>query len=116
MKENTEELFRHIKAAIEAEDPSAFKGFSKSAAENPLDNSFWANLIDGALKGLDVVAMATMDIKLFTISKLLQSWLKEKREEKAKQEQDRLRGVNYNLTHPNTVVTQYDSYGGQPYY
>lgn len=64
-------------------------------------NGSWANLIDGALKGLEFVALATMDWKLTGIVKLLQSWIKDKREEEAAQKQQILYGANYDLTHPD---------------
>lgn len=60
----------------------------KVADLNPLDNSMWSNLIDGALKGLEVVALATFDWKLTAIVKLLQSWIKDKREEKRKKQEE----------------------------
>lgn len=63
-------------------------------------NGSWANLIDGALKGLEIVAIATMDWKLTGIVKLLQSWIKDRREEEATQKQQLLYGANYDLTHP----------------
>ena len=56
--------------------------------QNPLDNSMWSNLIDGALKGLEVVAIGSLDWKLTAIVKLLQSWIKDRREEKAKEQQE----------------------------
>jgi hypothetical protein len=68
-------------------------------------NGAWANLIDGALKGLEVVAIATMDWKLTGIVKLLQSWIKDKREEEASYKQQVLYGANYDLTHPGSGVT-----------
>lgn len=57
---------------------------TRIAQQNPLDNSMWSNLIDGALKGLEVVAIGSLDWKLTAIVKLLQSWIKDRREEKAK--------------------------------
>lgn len=60
-----------------------------------LDNSMWSNLIDGALKGLEIVAIGTLDWKLTGIVKLLQSWLKDKREEKKLKEQRELYGAGY---------------------
>ena len=59
----------------------------KGQALNPLENSMWENMLDGALKGLEVVALATFDIKLTGIVKLLQSWLKDKRAERDLQRQ-----------------------------
>lgn len=67
--------------------------FSKRAqALNPLENSMWENMLDGALKALEVVALATFDLKLTAIVKLLQSWLKDKRAEKAQQQQEAMYG------------------------
>lgn len=59
---------------------------TKIAQQNPLANSMWENLIDGALKGLEVVAIGSLDWKLTAIVKLLQSWIKDKREEKAREQ------------------------------
>ena len=39
----------------------------KVAQQNPLENSMWGNLIDGALKGLEVVAIGSLDWKLTAI-------------------------------------------------
>ena len=57
--------------------------YRKEAFGNPLENSSWSTLIDGALKGLEMIALATFDWKLTAIVKLLQSWIKDKREEMA---------------------------------
>jgi hypothetical protein len=64
-------------------------------AQNILENSMWSNMIDGALKGLEIVAIASLDWKLTGIVKLLQSWLKDKREDKQKREQQELYGTGY---------------------
>lgn len=61
---------------------------TKLAQQNPLENSMWENLIDGALKGLEIVAIGSLDWKLTAIVKLLQSWIKDKREEKARIQQE----------------------------
>lgn len=61
------------------------KEFSKKAFLNPLANDMFHNLITGALKGLETVSIATFDFKLTAIVKLLQAWVKEKREEIEKQ-------------------------------
>ena len=65
------------------------------ATDDILDNSMWSNLIDGALKGLEIVAIGTLDWKLTGIVKLLQSWLKDKREETALKKQKELYGAGY---------------------
>ncbi len=88
---------------------------NKTAESNPLDNNFWETLVDSALKGLNVVAIASMDWKLLAVARLLSSWVEEKREEKRKKQQDLTLGVNYNITHPGVQITQ-DSYGGRSYY
>ncbi|MDC1299882.1 hypothetical protein N8Z24_00085 [bacterium] len=61
---------------------------------NPLENSMFSNLIDGALKGLEMVALATFDIKLTAIVKLLQSWVKDKRAELEQQKQNEFGGYS----------------------
>lgn len=68
---------------------------------NPLENSMWENMIDGALKALEVVAIASFDWKLTGIVKLLQSWLKDKREEKRQRQIQIQYGYNYELTNPD---------------
>jgi hypothetical protein len=82
---------------------------SKQAFENPLTNSHWSNLIDGALKGLEFVAIASLDWKLTAIVKLLQSWINDKREEKAQKERSEQWGANSYLV-DNTQ--NYSSGGG----
>jgi len=74
----------------------------KKSQQNPLDNSMWENMLDGALKSLETVALLTLDWKLTTIVKLLQSWLKDKREEKAQQQQKTEYGYGdtYNTENP----------------
>jgi hypothetical protein len=88
---------------------------NKTSDTNPMENSLWENLVDGALKGLNVVAIASMDWKLLAVARLLQAWVEEKREEKRKKQQDLTLGVNYNITHPGVSVTT-DPYGGRSYY
>ena len=61
---------------------------------NPLENSMFNNLIDGALKGLEVVALATFDIKLTAIVKLLQSWIKDRRAELEQQQRNEYSGYS----------------------
>jgi len=60
--------------------------FPKQAMENPLENSMWENMLDGALKALEFVALASLDWKLTAIVKLFQSWWEDKKEEKRKKE------------------------------
>lgn len=86
----------------------------KLGFENPLENSAWSNLIDGALKGLEIVALATFDWRLTAIVKLLQSWIQEKREEMATQKQQQEYGANYELTNP--ADTGYNQYSPPSYY
>lgn len=85
----------------------------KTADQNPLENSMWENMIDGALKGLEIVAVASLDWRLMGIVKLLQSWLSEKREERRKRQMDLTKGVNYTITHPQFEITTQDPYGGR---
>lgn len=85
----------------------------KTAYSNPLENSMWENMLDGALKAMEIVALASFDWKLAACLKLFDSWMKDKREEKRKKQQDLTKGVNYNITHPQFQVTQPDPYGGR---
>jgi hypothetical protein len=56
--------------------------FPRREAANPLDNSYFANLIRGSIKGLTEVARGTLtDWQLTAIVKLLQSWLEDKEAE-----------------------------------
>lgn len=64
----------------------------KTADANPLENSMWSNMLDGALKAMEIVAIATFDVKLTVIVKLFQSWLEDRREEKRKREQQYVYG------------------------
>ncbi len=86
----------------------------KRAFQNPFENSSWANLLDGALKGLEIVALATFDWKLTGIVKLLQSWIKDKREEQQRDKQTQEYGANYDLTNPGALT--YDDPGFTGYY
>jgi len=66
-------------------------------ASNPMENPYWMSLLDGAAKALEVVAIGTLDWKLGAISKLLQSWLEDKRVEYAEQTRKTEYGYNSNL-------------------
>lgn len=115
---------RLLQAVLDAEGLSHLYSWSsvnkaarlmeKLGFENPLENSSWANLIDGALKGLEIVALASFDWKLVGIVKLLQSWLTEKREEQAAQNQQIQYGANYDLTNPSS--DGYTGYNPVSYY
>jgi hypothetical protein len=109
-------LMKELLEELAKDDPHLRNALKKVADTNPLENSMWSNMLDGALKAVEVVSVATFDAKLLVIVKLFQSWLSDKREELKKSQQDRLKGVNYNLTHPQFQVTPsggYD-YGGRP--
>ena len=83
---------------------------SKRADQNPLENSMWENMINGALKALEAVALMSLDWKLTAIVKLLQSWLKDRREEKVRMQQQTEYGVGgYSYDDPSPYD---DSYGG----
>lgn len=114
MEEKVESMLKEILAQYEGGDEILRKieASHKTANQNPLENSMWANMLDGALKAVEVVSVATFDYKLLAITKLLQSWISEKREEIRKTHQDVTLGVNYNITHPNNQVQVYDPYGG----
>lgn len=47
--------------------------------ENPLSDPMQRNLVEGALKALERVAVQSLDYKLIAIAKLLQNWIKEKK-------------------------------------
>jgi len=51
-------------------------------ASNVLTNAYWETLVRGSLKGLEKVALESMDWKLTALVKLLQSWLTDQEEEK----------------------------------
>jgi|GEM_PF-4508464 len=74
-------------------------------ASNILDNTMWSNMIDGALKALEIISIATFDWKLIAIVKLLQSWLKDQREEK---KQEEMQSQSYS-------DTNYDPWAGTTY-
>ena len=86
---------------------------SKQADQNPLDNSMWENIINGSLKGLEAVALMSLDWKLTAIVKLFQSWLKDKKEEKARAQQQTEYGVG---SYDYDSEPYNDSYGGGTYY
>ena len=69
--------------------------FPKVAMENPLENSMWENMLDGALKALEFVALASLDWKLTAIVKLFQSWWNDKKEEKKKKELEKYTPGSY---------------------
>lgn len=56
---------------------------------NVMENSMWSNMIDGALVALETVSVLSLDWKLIGIVKLLQSWIKDRREEAARKELDK---------------------------
>jgi len=68
----------------------------QKVAANPLDNSYWENLIRGAEKALATVSTYSMDWKLTAITKLLQSWLADKEAEQRAQQQFNA-GYNFEL-------------------
>lgn len=86
----------------------------KGQALNPLENSMWENMLDGALKALEVVALATFDLKLTAIVKLLQSWLKDKRAEKAQKAQEAMYGAGYNESYKDDSFSY--SFDINPYF
>lgn len=59
----------------------------RKKAQNPVSNPMWLRLLEGAAQGLDIVATATFDWKLVGIAKLLKSWLNDKREDYAEEQQ-----------------------------
>lgn len=67
----------------------------KSEELNIMENSMWSNMIDGALKALEIVSISSFDWKLIGIVKLLQSWVKDKREEARRKEIDTQYGTGY---------------------
>jgi hypothetical protein len=66
-------------------------------ASNPVDNPYWMSLLEGAAKALEVVAIGTLDWKLGAISKLLQSWLEDKKQEYAELKRKTEYGYNVDL-------------------
>lgn len=123
MNENVESLLLQILAQYEG-DPSVRDALAyhkecslnKTAETDVLGNSMWSNMLDGALKAIEIVAIASMDWKLMTVVKIFSSWLDEKRAEKKKREQDLTLGKNYDITHPNFTVTPNNPYGQGSYY
>ncbi len=81
----------------------------KTAQENPLDNSMWENTLNMALKGLETVAILSLDWKLTAIVKLLQSWLKDKREQRDQRKRETEYGVGLNTYEEITYGQPYDS-------
>jgi len=75
---------------------------------NPFENSMFSNLVDGALKGLEVVALATFDIKLTAIVKLLQSWVKDRKEELQQKQQQQGYGRSYDSYSDDSFSYDYD--------
>lgn len=73
----------------------------RRVAQNPVSNPMWLRLLEGAAQGLDVVATATFDWKLIGIAKLLKSWIKDKKDDYAKEQ------TSKNIYQPSTG---YDSY------
>jgi hypothetical protein len=71
--------------------------YSGKRASNPVENPYWMNLLEGAAKALTVVAIGTLDWKLGAISKLLESWLDDKRREYAETQRKTEYGYNVNL-------------------
>lgn len=124
MDKQTDELLFDYLSQYEKDDPVVREILAlrkeallnKTADQNPLENSFWENLIDSALKGLNIVALASFDWRLLTISKLLEVWIKDKREERQKKQQDLTLGKNYDITHPNFTVSPSNPYGSGSYY
>jgi hypothetical protein len=123
MREKEEELLLSILAQYEHDplvreilDQHKECSLNKTAEINALENSMFENMVDGALKALVVISAATFDWKLLTITKLLESWISDRREEKRKKQQDLTLGVNYNITHPSGVQVSPSPYGGGSYY
>jgi len=82
----------------------------KKAQQNPLDNSMWSNILDGAVKGLEMVALLSLDWKLTAIVKLFQSWLKDHREEKSRRDMETQYGVNWEQNAPQRTTPDYSTY------
>jgi len=84
----------------------------KRIAQNPLENSYWGSLLNGALTALNVVAIGSLDWKLAAIVKLFQSWLKDKEEEKEELRRKTELGYNYQ----QVGVGSFDSIEEHVYY
>ena len=106
MTPREEEFLRSIVAGVD---------FPRRTAGNPLDNTYWANLLRGATKSLVLVAGFCMDWKLAAIVKLLQSWLDDREAEQAAQKMKTEFGYNYELTHEESIQPV-DSWDGRTYY
>lgn len=91
-----------------AREYGLFEKLKGKKAQNVLDNSMWSNMIDGALKALEIIAVASLDWKLTAIVKLLQSWLKDRKEEQAKAKQKKDWGYGY---YADTYSNQYNQPG-----
>ena len=89
--------------------------FPRRVAGNPLDNSYWANLLRGGAKALTLVATLSLDWKLAAIAKLLDSWLNDKEAEQAAQQLKTEWGYNYELTQQDSAPSL-DGWGGRTYY
>jgi hypothetical protein len=89
----------------------------RRVAQDVLENSMWANMINGALKALETIAIMSLDWKLTAIVKLLQSWLKDQREKQEQKKQESEWGAGYHSDTYNQGGSPYDqSYGGGTYY
>jgi len=66
-----------------------------------LDNPQHFSMIEGALKAVQFLALVPpMDWKLATIAKLLESWLKDKKEEREQKQRELQYGTSNNLQIP----------------
>lgn len=106
MTPREEELLRSIVAGVE---------LPRRTAGNPLENSYWANLLRGAAKALSLVATLSLEWKLVAIAKLFQSWLDDKEAEQRAQQMKTEWGYNYELTHQDSSEPL-DQWGGRTYY
>jgi len=88
--------------------------FPSRIASNPIDNSYWSNLIDGALNALEIVAIGSFDWKLVGIVKLLKSWLSDKRSEKEELRKKTEYGYNYQQV--GYPTDRGEDSGGHTYY
>lgn len=88
----------------------------KKAFLNPMENEMYAKLVGGALKGLNVVALATFDFKLVAIHKLLQVWYDGKVEEAQKAKIQREYGADAWEEYKQNPSQFDNNYGGYDYY
>lgn len=88
MKVEEEQLLRRIVTGMKFPE-------KRRVAQNPVANPMWLRLLEGAAQGLDIVATATFDWKLVGIAKLLKSWLNDKKEDYAQEQQSQ------NMYQPN---------------